>query len=96
MILCFRLSIVTRNRKKHNPFHVGLVELFHDGSRGMFVIEILRKIDLCISYNELQRIDFGLMKLVINETGANRVPVLLTIDKKHSFMEQWIISTTLK
>ena len=57
------------NGKKHNPFlflrlwfHVGLAELFHDDSRAKLVIEILNKIGLCISYDELQRIDFGLMK----------------------------------
>ena len=60
------------------------------------MIEILNKIGLCISYDELQGIDFGLMKRVINKTGGNRVPVSLSIDKKHSFMEQWIMSTTLK
>ena len=49
-------------KKKNNPFHVGLAELFHDDSRLKLVIEILNKIGLCISYDELQRIDFGLMK----------------------------------
>ena len=87
---------VIHNGKKHNLFHAGLTELFHDDSRAKLVIEILNKIGLCISYDELQRIDFGLMKRVINVTGANRVPVSLPIDKKHSFMEQWLISTTLK
>ena len=82
MILCFRLSIVTHNQKKHNPFHIGLAELFHDGTSAKLVIEVLSKIGLCISYDELQRIDFGLMKRVIHETGANRMPVSMSIDKK--------------
>ena len=68
--------------KKHNPFHVGLAELFHDDSRAKLLIEILNKIGLCISYDELQRINFGLMKRVINITGANRVLVSLSIDNK--------------
>ena len=63
----------------------------------MLVIEILNKIGLHISYDELQRIDFGLMKQVINVTGSNRVLGSFSIvKKKHSFMEQWIISTTQK
>ena len=90
------IHYVTHNGKKHSPFHVGLGELFHDDSRAKLVIEILKKIRLCIRYNELQRIDFSLMKRVINVTGANRVPVSLFIDNKHSFMKQWIILTTLK
>ena len=46
------------------------------------MIEILNKIGLCISYDELERIDFGVMKRVINAAGSNRVPVSLSIDKK--------------
>ena len=90
------IHYVIHNGKKHNPFHTGLAELFHDDSSAKFVIKILNKIGLCISYDELQRINLGLMKRVIKVTGANRVPVSLSIDKKHSFMEQWIISTNLK
>ena len=40
--------------KKHNLFHVGLAELFHDDSKAKLVIEILNKIGLCISYDELK------------------------------------------
>ena len=56
--------------------------MFHDDSRAKLVIEILNKIGLCISYNDLQRIDFDLMNRVINVTGSNRVPVSFSIDKK--------------
>ena len=80
------IHYVIHNGKKHNLFHVGLAELFHDDSRAKPVIEILNKIGLCISYDKLQRTDFGLMKRVINATGSNSVPISLSIDKKHSFM----------
>ena len=76
------IHYVINNGKKHNPFHVGLAELFHDDSKAKLVVEILNKIGLCVSYDELQRIDFSLIKRVINLTGANRVPVSLPIDKK--------------
>ena len=76
------IHYVIHNWKKHNPFHVGLAKLFHDDSRAKLVIEILNKIGLCISYDELERIDFGVMKRVINAAGSNRVPVSLSIDKK--------------
>ena len=69
-------------KQKHNPFHVGVAELFHDDAKAKLVIEILNKIGLCISYDEFQRIDFGLVKRVINVTRTNREPVSLSINKK--------------
>ena len=83
------------NQKKHNPFDVALAEFFHDDCRARLVIEILNKIGLYISYDECQRIDFGLMKQVIKASGSNRVSISLSIDKK-ILMKQWIISTTMK
>ena len=74
------IHYVIRNGKKQNSFPVGLAEFFRGDSKAKLVSEILNKIGLCTSYDELQRIDFGLMKLVIKTTGTNRVPVLLTID----------------
>ena len=50
--LYFRSSIVIHNGKKHNPFHVGLAELFHD-FRVKLMIEIFNKIGSCINYDEL-------------------------------------------
>ena len=76
------IHYVIHNGKKQIPFHVGLDELFHVDSRAKLVIEILKKIGMCISYVELQRIDFGLMKWIINRTDASRVPVSLSINKK--------------
>ena len=76
------IQYVIQNEKKHHSFYVGLDELFHDDSRAKLVIEILNKICFCISYDELQRINFGLMKRVINVADSNRVPVSLSIDKK--------------
>ena len=78
------IHYVVHNWKKHNLFLVGLAELFHDDSRTKLLIEILNKIGLCISYDELQRIDFGVMKRVINVTGPNRVLVSLSMDKKNT------------
>ena len=70
------------NQKKHNPFDVALAEFFHDDCRARLVIEILNKIGLYISYDECQRIDFGLMKQVIKASGSNRVSISLSINKK--------------
>ena len=78
------IHYVIHNEKNHNLFHVGLAELFHDDSKAMLVIEILNKIGLHISYDELQRIDFDLMKQVINVTDSNRVLGSFSIVKKNT------------
>ena len=66
--------------KKHNPFHVSLAELLHNDSRAKLVINILNKLGLCISYDELQRTDCSIMNRIINTAGSNRVPVSLPFD----------------
>ena len=78
------IQYVIQNEKKHS-FYVGLDELFHDDSRAKLVIEILDKICFCVSYDELQRIDFGLMKQIMNVTDSNRVPYPCPSIKKHSW-----------
>ena len=70
---------VIHQGKTHNPFHVSIAELLHDDSRAKLVINILNKLGLCISYDELQRIDNGIMNRIINIAGQNRVPVSLPI-----------------
>ena len=77
------IHYVIHNGKIHNPFHVDLAELIHDDSRAKLDSRVvLKKIGLCISYDELPRIDFGLTKRVINVADANRVPVSMSINKK--------------
>ena len=71
---------MVHNGKKKNPLHVSLAELFHDKSRSKLIIDILNKLGLCISYEEVRRIDFGLANRIINAWGSNRVPVPLSIE----------------
>ena len=74
------IHYILHNGRKHNPFHVSLAELIHDNSRSKILIQIMNKLGLCISYDELERIDFGLAQRIIDATGSNRTPVPLTID----------------
>ena len=71
---------IVHNGKKHNPLHVSLAEVLHNDLRSKLLIGILNKLGLCISYDEVQRIDFGLMDKIIDAAGPNRVPVSLPID----------------
>ena len=82
---------IMHNGKSHNPFHVSLAELLHDNSRAKLVIDILNKLGLCISYDEVQRTDFGLMNRIIDTAGSNRVPVSLPLhvdDKETEFFRK--------
>ena len=76
----FQIIHYIHNGSKHNPLHVSLAELLHDNSRVKLVIQIMTKLGLCVSYDELQRIDFDHAKRIINATGSNRVPVPPSID----------------
>ena len=71
---------MVHNGKKKNPLHVSLAELFHDESRSKLIIDILNKLGLCISYEEVRRVDFGLANRIINAAGSHRVPVPLSIE----------------
>ena len=74
------IHYILHNGRKYNRIQVSLAELIHDNSRSKILIKIMNKLGICISYDELQRIDFGLAQRIIDTTGSNRTPVPLTID----------------
>ena len=49
--------------------------MIHNISRSKLLIETMNKLGLCISYDELERIDYGLAKRVIDAAESNRTPV---------------------
>ena len=63
------------NGKRKTPLHVALSELIHDSSRSKKVIQIMNRLGLCMSYDELERIDIGLEKRNIDMAGDYRVPI---------------------
>ena len=69
------IHYILHNDQKQTPFHISLAELIHDNSRSKILVQILNKLGLCISYDELEKIDFGLAQRVIDATGTNRTPV---------------------
>ena len=68
---------VLNSGTNHTPLHVSVAELLHDDSRAKLVIGVLNRLGLCISYDELQRIDYGIMEEITTTAGSNRVPVSL-------------------
>ena len=66
---------IIHNGHKQTPLHISLAELIHDNSRSKILIEILNKLGLCIGYHEMEKIDMGLAKRVVDIAGSSRVPV---------------------
>ena len=66
---------IIHNSTKRNPFHVSLAQMIHNISRSKLLIETMNKLGLCISYDELERIDYGLAKRIIDAAESNRTPV---------------------
>ena len=64
------------NGKKKTPLHVALSVLIHDSSRSKKVIQIMNRLGLCMSYDELERIDIGLAKRTIDMAGDSVFPFL--------------------
>ena len=63
------------NGESKTPLHVSLTESVHDTCKSKNLIQILNRMGLCMSYDELQRIDMGLAQRTIDLAGDCRVPL---------------------
>lgn len=68
------------NGQRSAPLHVSLAGILHDDSRSESVIDVLNKLGLCVSYDEILRVDIGINELIIETAGSNRVPVSLPLN----------------
>ena len=72
---------LVHNGQKKKPLYVSLCEFVHDTCRSKTLIQIMmNRLGLCISYDELERIDTGVASITIQLAGISRVPVSKTID----------------
>ena len=55
--------------------HVSLSETVHDICRSKELIQILNRMGLCMSYNEVERLDNNLALRTIKKAGVHRVSV---------------------
>ena len=69
------IYFIMHNGQKQTPLHISLAELIHDNARSKILVQILNKLGLCISYDEMEKIDLGLAKRIVDTVGLNRVPV---------------------
>ena len=63
------------NGKSKTPLHVSLAESIHDICRSKNLIMNLNRLGLCVSYDEVERIDINLAQRTIDAAGENLVPV---------------------
>ena len=74
------------NSQKKTPLHVSLCETIacvkHDICRSKKLIHILNRMRLCMSYDELQKIDVRLAERTIATVGPHRTPVSSILKKK--------------
>lgn len=66
---------VLHNGRKKKPIHITLAESVHDKCRSKQLIQVLNKLGLCISYQELEKIYVSLARRIINATNGYRVPI---------------------
>ena len=69
------------NGKKKPPLHLSFCESIHATCRVKEFITIVNRLGLCISCDELERIDIGLATPSIESPGENEVPVPENIEK---------------
>ena len=67
------------NSTKIPPLHVFVAETIHDISRSKRLVNMMNRLGVAISYNEMLTIDNIAAKRIINETGENRVPIAETM-----------------
>ena len=59
--------------------HFALIEAVHTTYQSKKLIRIIYHLGLCTRYDEVGRIDTGLVQHTMDMTGSQRVPVLLSI-----------------
>ena len=91
LTLCFRIGVnqtilkcdsvfqivynVVHNGHKKTTMHINLSEAIHNACRSKKMIQIMNRMGLCMSYDELERVDIGLAHRTINAAGSHRVSI---------------------
>ena len=70
---------LVHNGRKNVPLHIGISQSIHDKCRSKQLIQIFNKLGLCISYDELERIDCSLANEIMDSCVENKVSLPPTI-----------------
>ena len=65
--------------KKKTPLHIAMSETIHNISKSKRLIQIMNKLGLSMSHEEMERADYGLTHKIIKQAGNGRVPVSTSI-----------------
>ena len=65
--------------RKKVPLNIAILQSIHDKCHSEQFIQIFNRLALCISYDELERIDCSLANEIVNSCIENKVPLSLTI-----------------
>ena len=65
--------------KKKTPLHIAMSETIHSISKSKRLIQIMNKLGLSMSHEEMERADYGLTHKIIKQAGNGRVPVSTSI-----------------
>ena len=57
------------------PLHVSLAQSIHDKCRSKQLVQILNNLGMCVSYDEMLRMDYNLVDRLIRSCGENKVPL---------------------
>ena len=61
--------------KKKTPLHIAVSETIHNICKSKKLIQIMNKLGLSMSYEEMERVDYALTHRIIKQAGNGRVPV---------------------
>ena len=65
--------------QKKTPMYTAIAQSIHDTCKSKKLIQIMNRLGVCISYDDLERIDIDIAKRTIDLAGSNRVPVPLNV-----------------
>ena len=70
---------MVHNGRKKVPIYIGISQSIHEEYRSKQLIQVFNRLGLCISYDELERIDSSLANEIVHSCIENKVPLSPTI-----------------
>ena len=70
---------MVHNGRKKVPIYIGISQSIHEEYRSKQLIQVFNRLGLCISYDELERIDSSLANEIVHSCIENKVPLSQTI-----------------
>ena len=72
-------NLIHKGQRK-TPFHTVISQSIHDSCKSKCLIQMFNRLELCNSYDDLERVDIAITQEIINLAGPNRVPLPKSIN----------------